>query len=80
MNILGLSFGTINGKCDILTKEALYSAKEAVPEAEVRFINIEKWPDVETTEAVMKSETFRNFIPRLIPHFAGNKTLILHER
>lgn len=43
-------------------------------------INIEKWPDVETTEAVMKSETFRNFIPRLIPHFAGNKTLILHER
>ena len=38
-NILGLSFGTINGKCDILTKEALYSAKEAVPEAEVRFIN-----------------------------------------
>ena len=39
MNILGLSFGTINGKCDILTKEALYSMKEAVPEAEVRFQN-----------------------------------------
>lgn len=39
MNILGISFGTINGKCDILTKEALYSAKEAVPDAEVKFIN-----------------------------------------
>lgn len=39
MNILGISFGTINGKCDILTKEALYSAKEAVPDAEVKFVN-----------------------------------------
>lgn len=39
MNILGLSFGTINGKCDILTKEALYSMKETVPDVKVRFIN-----------------------------------------
>lgn len=39
MKILGVSFGTVNGKCDILTKEALYSAKEAVPDAEVKFIN-----------------------------------------
>ena len=39
MKILGVSFGTINGKCDILTKEALFAAKEAVPDAEVKFVN-----------------------------------------
>lgn len=39
MNILGLSFGRHMGNTDILVKEALYGAKEGVPEAKVAFIN-----------------------------------------
>ena len=43
MNILGLSFGTVNGKSDLLVKEALYAAKEAAvaagEHAEVHFVN-----------------------------------------
>lgn len=37
--ILGLSFGRVMGNTDILVKEALYGAKEGVPESQVRFIN-----------------------------------------
>ena len=39
MKILGLSFGKKNANCDILTKEALYGAREAYPDAEIKFIN-----------------------------------------
>lgn len=39
MVILGLSFGKKNANTDILVKEALYGAKEAMPDAEVKFIN-----------------------------------------
>lgn len=39
MKILGLSFGRKMGNTDILVKEALYGAKEGVPNAEVKFIN-----------------------------------------
>ena len=42
MKILGLSFGKVMGNCDILTKEALFGAKEAFPDAEVKFINTVK--------------------------------------
>lgn len=42
MKILGLSFGRVMGNCDILTKEALFGAKEAIPEAEIKFINTVK--------------------------------------
>ncbi len=39
MYILGISFGKKNANTDILVKEALYGAKEAQPEAEIKFIN-----------------------------------------
>lgn len=39
MRILGLSFGKVMGNCDILAKEALFGAKEVLPDAEVKFIN-----------------------------------------
>lgn len=39
MKILGLSFGKKNANTDILVKEALFGAKEAAPDAEVKFIN-----------------------------------------
>ena len=39
MYILGLSFGRKMGNTDILVKEALYGAKEGVPDAKVKFIN-----------------------------------------
>lgn len=39
MKVLGLSFGKKNGNTDILVKEALYGAKEAMPDAEIKFIN-----------------------------------------
>lgn len=39
MKILGLSFGKKNANTDILVKEALFGAREAAPEAEVKFIN-----------------------------------------
>ena len=42
MKVLGISFGKVMGNCDILTKEALFGAKEAFPDAEVKFINTVK--------------------------------------
>lgn len=42
MRILGLSFGRVMGNGDILTKEALFGAKEACPDAEIKFINTVK--------------------------------------
>ena len=42
MNILGLSFGKKNANCDILCKEALYGAREAFPDAEIKFINTQR--------------------------------------
>lgn len=39
MNILGLSFGRKMGNTDILVMEALYGAKEGMPDAQVKFIN-----------------------------------------
>lgn len=39
MKILGLSFGKANANTDVLVKQALFGAKAAAPEAEVRFIN-----------------------------------------
>ena len=43
-------------------------------------INVEQWPDRETAEVVMKSETFRTFLPQLFPHFAGNETVWMEEK
>lgn len=42
MKVLGLSFGKRNANCDILCKEALFGAKEAYPDAEVKFINTQR--------------------------------------
>lgn len=42
MKVLGLSFGKKNANTDILVKEALYGAKAAVPDAEIRFINTQR--------------------------------------
>ena len=42
MKVLGLSFGKKNANCDILTKEALYGAREAFPDAEIKFINTQR--------------------------------------
>lgn len=42
MRILGLSFGKKNANCDILCKEALYGAREAYPDAEIKFINTQR--------------------------------------
>ena len=39
MVILGLSFGKVNANSDILVKEALFGAREAAPDAEIKFIN-----------------------------------------
>ena len=39
MIITGVSFGRPNSNTDILVKEALYGAKEAAPDAEVRFVS-----------------------------------------
>ncbi len=39
MKVLGISFGRKNGNTDILVKEALFGAKEAMPEIEVEFVN-----------------------------------------
>ena len=39
MNILGVSFGRKNSNTDILVKEALFGAREAAPDAEIRFVN-----------------------------------------
>ena len=42
MRVLGLSFGKKNANSDILTKEALFGAKEAYPDAEIKFINTQR--------------------------------------
>lgn len=42
IKILGLSFGRNMGNTDILVKEALFGAREAAPEAEIKFINTNK--------------------------------------
>ena len=42
MKVLGLSFGKKNANCDILTKEALFGAREAFPDAEIKFINTQR--------------------------------------
>ena len=42
-------------------------------------INFEKWPDMATIDAVMSSDTFQEFLPKLIPHFAGNETVVMRE-
>lgn len=42
MKILGLSFGKKHANCDILCKEALYGAREAFPDAEIKFINTQR--------------------------------------
>lgn len=42
MYILGLSFGRKMGNTDILVKEALFGAREAAPDAEIKFINTNK--------------------------------------
>ena len=42
MKVLGLSFGKKNANDDILVKEALYGAKEAFPDAEIKFINTQR--------------------------------------
>lgn len=42
MKVLGLSFGKRNANSDILCKEALYGAREADPNAEIRFINTQR--------------------------------------
>ena len=42
MKVLGLSFGKKNANTDILVKEALYGAKAADPNAEIKFINTQK--------------------------------------
>ena len=39
MIITGVSFGRPNSNTDILVKEALYGAKEAAPDAEIRFVS-----------------------------------------
>lgn len=39
MKVLGISFGRINGNDDILCKEALFGAKEADRDVEIKFIN-----------------------------------------
>lgn len=39
MRILGVSFGKKHANTDILVKEALFGAKEAAPDAEIKFIN-----------------------------------------
>ena len=39
MYILGLSFGKKNANTDILVKEALYGARDAMPDADIKFIN-----------------------------------------
>ena len=42
MKILGLSFGKKNANCDILAKEALYGARAAYQDAEIKFINTQR--------------------------------------
>jgi len=42
MKVLGLSFGKKNANSDILVKEALYGAREAFPDAEIKFINTQR--------------------------------------
>lgn len=42
LHVLGLSFGKKNANCDVLCKEALYGAKEAFPDAEIKFINTQR--------------------------------------
>lgn len=42
-------------------------------------VNIEQWPDRTTAEAVTGTETFRTYLPQLVPHFAGNETVWLEE-
>ena len=39
MKVLGISFGKKNANTDVLVKEALYGAKEAMPDAEIKFVN-----------------------------------------
>ncbi len=39
MKVLGISFGRKMGNTDILVKEALFGAREAMPDAEIKFIN-----------------------------------------
>ena len=42
LHVLGLSFGKRNANCDILCKEALYGAKEAFADAEIKFLNTQR--------------------------------------
>ena len=39
MKVLGISFGRPNSNCDIVVKEALYSAKMYAPNVEVKYVN-----------------------------------------
>lgn len=47
--------------------------------SETTVLNFERWPDKETAEAVTGTETFREFVPLLVPHFEGNEELVLNE-
>lgn len=51
-----------------------------VEETENDVINVEKWPDKETAEAVLKSPVFQKYMPQLMQFFNGNETMILHEK
>lgn len=42
MKVLALSFGKKNANCDILAKEALFGAREAYPDADIKFINTQR--------------------------------------
>ena len=42
MKVLGLSFGKRGANSDILCKEALFGAREAFPDAEIKFINTQR--------------------------------------
>lgn len=42
MKVLGISFGRVNSNCDILCKEALFGAKDAGADVEIKFINTMK--------------------------------------
>lgn len=49
-------------------------------QSDTSVVNIVRWNSLEEAEALNRSATFREFIPQMIPYFAGNDTIVLIER
>ena len=67
--------------CKVLMEKdgCIESKVYEVAGCDTKVVYIERWPDVETAEAVMQSETFKEFAPKLGQYYAGTEEMYLYE-